>query len=114
MPNPTISTIFAAEFKKDQAMNVRENKIETLLLIIGDETKTRRAIMAEIGLKGRRHFRVNYLDPAMEKGYVRMLYFETPNKPEQAYYLTKEGMTRLQEFKRDQAKRGQYTQKGPS
>ena len=40
----------------------------------------------------------------MEKGYVRMLYMETPNKPEQAYFVTKEGLGHLEEFKKDQAK----------
>ena len=37
----------------------------------------------------------------MEKGYVRMLYMETPNKPKQAYFVTKEGLAHLEEFKRD-------------
>lgn len=85
-------------------MNIRDNKIEALLETIGEETKPRREIMAEMGLNGRRHFRIHYLNPAMEKGYVRMLYKETPNKPEQAYFVTKEGRDRLEEFKRGQAK----------
>ena len=84
-------------------MNTRDNKTEALLLTIGDGTKPLREIMAEMELNGRRHFRVNYLNPAMEKGYVRMLYMETPNKPEQAYFVTKEGLAHLEEFKRDQA-----------
>ena len=82
-------------------MNTRDNKTEALLLTIGDGTKPLREIMAEMELNGRRHFRVNYLNPAMEKGYVRMLYMETPNKPEQAYFVTKEGLEHLEEFKRD-------------
>ena len=32
-----------------------------------------------------------------------MLYMETPNKPEQAYFVTKEGRARVEEFKRGQA-----------
>lgn len=82
-------------------MNTRDNKIEALLLTIGDGTKPRREIMAEMELNGRRHFRIHYLNPAMEKGYVRMLYIETPNKPKQAYFVTKEGLAHLEEFKRD-------------
>ena len=73
-------------------------------MTIGDGTKPRREIMAEMGLNGRRHFRTHYLNPAMEKEYVCMLYKETPNKPEQAYFVTKEGRARLEEFKRDQAR----------
>ena len=30
-----------------------------------------------------------------------MLYMETPNKPKQAYFVTKEGLAHLEEFKRD-------------
>ena len=79
-------------------MNVRDNKIEALLECIGDETKTRRQIQADMNLRNRRNFRLHYLNPAMDKGYVRFLYVESPNKPEQAYFVTKEGMVHLKEF----------------
>ena len=79
-------------------MNVRDNKIESLLACIGDETKTRRQIQADMNLRNRRNFRLHYLNPAMDKGYVRFLYVESPNKPEQAYFVTKEGMVHLKEF----------------
>ena len=57
-------------------MNVRDNKIETLLECIGDETKTRRQIQADMNLRNRRNFRLHYLNPAMDKGWVRFLYVE--------------------------------------
>ena len=79
-------------------MNVRDNKIEALLECIGDETKTRRQIQADMNLRNRRNFRLHYLNPAMEMGYVRFLYVETPNKPEQAYFVTEKGMKHLKEF----------------
>ena len=79
-------------------MNLRNNKIEALLECIGDETKTRRQIQADMNLRNRRNFRLHYLNPAMDKGYVRFLYVESPNKPEQAYFVTKEGMVHLKEF----------------
>lgn len=79
-------------------MNVRDNKIESLLACIGDETKTRKQIQAEMNLRNRRNFRMHYLNPAMDKGFVRFLYVDNPNKPAQAYYVTKEGMAHLHEF----------------
>ena len=79
-------------------MNVRDNKIEALLECIGEETKTRRQIQADMNLRNRRNFRLHYLNPAMDKGYVRFRYVESPNKPEQAYFVTKEGMVHLKEF----------------
>ena len=107
-------SIFAPDFKMIQAkasklrkegnMNVRHNKIEALLECIGDETKTRRQIQADMNLRNRRNFRLHYLNPAMDKGYVRFLYVESPNKPEQAYFVTKEGMVHLREFKEQQGR----------
>lgn len=79
-------------------MNVRHNKIEALLQCIGDETKTRRQIQGDMHLNNRRNFRLHYLNPAMEMGYVRFLYVETPNKPEQAYFVTEKGMKHLKKF----------------
>ena len=79
-------------------MNVRHNKIEALLQSIGDETKTRRQIQGDMHLNNRRNFRLHYLNPAMEMGYVRFLYVETPNKPEQAYFVTEKGMKHLKEI----------------
>ena len=87
-------------------MNVRHNKIEALLKCIGDETKTRRQIQGDMHLNNRRNFRLHYLNPAMEMGYVRFLYVETPNKPEQAYFVTKEGMERLKEFEAQNMQEG--------
>ena len=85
-------------------MNVRDNKIEALLECIGDETKTRRQIQADMNLRNRRNFRLHYLNPAMSKDWVRFLYVESPNKPEQAYFVTKEGMEHLRKFKEQQRK----------
>lgn len=85
-------------------MNLRNNKIEALLECIGDETKTRRQIQEDMNLRNRRNFRLHYLNPAMAKDWVRFLYVESPNKPEQAYFVTKGGMEHLREFKEQQNK----------
>ena len=33
-----------------------------------------------------------YITPAMEQGYIRMLYPDHPNSPDQAYLLTAKGL----------------------
>lgn len=83
-------------------MNIVRNKIELLVQAIGDkEIKPRREIMAEMHLRGIRHFRMHYITPAIEAGYVRMQYAEKPNYPEQAYCLTEKGIALYKELKRD-------------
>ena len=68
-----------------------EIRVRKLIEIIGEETKPRCEIMAELNLGGRRNFRVRYLNPAMERGFVRMLRSDSPNSPEQAYFVTQKG-----------------------
>ena len=96
----------ASKLRKEGDMNVRHNKIEALLQCIGDETKTRRQIQGDMHLNNRRNFRLHYLNPAMEMGYVRFLYVETPNKPEQAYFVTEKGMKHLKEFEAQNQQEG--------
>ena len=48
--------------------------------------------MAAIGLKGRDNFLNLYLNPAIENGFVRLLYPDSPRHPRQKYLLTVKGM----------------------
>ena len=56
----------------------------------------RRQIIAYLGLKqrSRRNFMDNYLRPAIARGYVVLAYPDSPNKPEQAYRLSANGLAR--------------------
>ena len=74
-------------------------RIERLLVVLGEETKPRKEIMAEMELNGRRSWRVNHLNPAVEQGYVRMSFPESPNSPDQAYRLTEKGLEWYREYK---------------
>ena len=86
-------------------MNVVENKIDIIILAMGGADMLRRKdLMGMMSFGGRRHFRIFYLTPAIKKGLVRMAYPEHPNRPDQAYFLTKEGLERLEELKRDQVR----------
>jgi ATP-dependent DNA helicase RecG len=69
-------------------------RIRRLITVIGKRTMTRQGIMAELDLSqaGLRNFRNNYLRPAMEMGFVRMVKPASPTSPEQAYALTQKGL----------------------
>ena len=49
-------------------------------------------MMDRIGLKGRDNFLNTYLNPAIQEGYVCLLYPDTPRHPRQKYLLTVKGL----------------------
>ena len=59
------------------------------------DTKTREEIMEIMQLNHRENFRLTYLIPAIEAGYITMLYPENPKRKGQAYYLTEKGLELL-------------------
>ncbi len=68
-----------------------ENTIR-LTQAIGLEKLSIKEIMERIGLKHRPTFMENYLNPAIESGFVRLLYPDSPRHPRQKYLLTVKGM----------------------
>jgi hypothetical protein len=52
----------------------------------------RSEIQSALGLKHREHFADNYLNPALNSGYIEMLYPNSPNHPQQQYRLTAKGI----------------------
>ena len=64
-----------------------------LISVIAHEQLTLKQLMERVGLKHRPTFMENYLNPAIQNGFVRVLYPETPNHPRQKYLLTVKGMT---------------------
>ena len=79
-----------------------EERIEKLVLAIGEQTMPRRQIIAYLGLKqkSRRNFTDNYLQPAISKGYIVMTIPSSPNSPEQAYRLSADGLDLLEKLKK--------------
>lgn len=55
-------------------------------------------IMSKIELKHRPTFMENYLNPAIENGFVRLLYPDSPRHPRQKYLLTVKGMMLLNQL----------------
>lgn len=59
---------------------------------MGLEKLSIKEIMGKIELKQRPTFIENYLNPAIENGFVRLLYPDSPRHPRQKYLLTAKGM----------------------
>ncbi|MDD5821858.1 MAG: hypothetical protein PUD23_07395, partial [Prevotella sp.] len=60
---------------------------------IGDSQLSVKEMMSAAELKNRENFMDNYLNPAIENGYVRLLYPNSPRHPRQKYLLTVKGLT---------------------
>ncbi len=66
--------------------------IKRIVSVIGNERKSVREILASLRLKHRPTFLENYLNPAIQQGYVAMLYPDKPNSQNQKYRLTAKGL----------------------
>ncbi len=53
---------------------------------------SRLEIQNAIGLKDAKHFRENYLEPAIAAGLIQIKYPDSPNYPKQKYLLTEKGL----------------------
>lgn len=68
------------------------HNIQQLVLAIGEQQMSVKAMMEALSLKGRDNFLKVYLNPAMEGQYVRLLYPSSPRHPRQKYLLTVKGL----------------------
>lgn len=69
--------------------------IERLVEAIGQDQLSTKAIMGKMQLKGRDNFLNLYLNPAIETGWVTLLYPEKPRHSRQKYFLTVKGLALL-------------------
>jgi ATP-dependent DNA helicase RecG len=67
-----------------------ESQVAKLIRVVAGEM-SRLQIQAALGLKGRRHFREDYLIPALSAGLVEMTVPTAPNSRLQKYRLTQKG-----------------------
>lgn len=65
--------------------------IARLVAVMGEEQWKVADLLKAIGLKNRHSFLDVYLTPAMQAGFVRMLYPDSPRHPRQRYLLTVKG-----------------------
>lgn len=73
-------------------------EIERLVAVIGKEQMSVKMMMEKLQLKGRDNFLRLYLFPALEEGFVTLLYPDKPRHPRQKYLLTVKGLALLSEL----------------
>jgi ATP-dependent DNA helicase RecG len=73
-------------------------EIRRVILVLDGEVK-RAEIQTRLQLKHTEYFRVNYLLPSIDEGYVEITLPDVPNSPNQKYRLTKRGKLIKQKIK---------------
>ena len=63
----------------------------SLVRVIGDRQVSLRELLTEMKLKDRENFLANYLNPAIDQGFVCLPYPDSPRHPRQKYLLTVKG-----------------------
>ena len=71
----------------------RQQLYQALIEVIGNGQLSVRMMMEGVGLKGRNNFLNSYLNPAIQEGYVCLLYPQSPRHPRQKYLLTVKGLS---------------------
>ena len=71
-------------------------KIIKLLKILNNQMLSLKEMMQYLSLSGRNNFLKEYLHPAIEQGFVAMKFPQSPNHPNQRYYLTQKGLEKIQ------------------
>ena len=73
--------------------------IKRLIEAIGENQLSVKEMLVAVGLKDRPNFLEYSLSPAMNEGYIRMLYPDSPHHPRQKYLLTVKGLAAYKEIK---------------
>ncbi len=77
-------------------------QVRTLLLALSNKQLSLKVLMEEVGLKHRPTFLENYINPAFEVGFLKVLYPDKPDHPRQKYLLTAKGLALYNEIKKMQ------------
>lgn len=70
---------------EESAKAAANSYIQKLLHVLGDEELSAAEIMRRLGLSHRPTFRKNYLNPALEQGFINMTIPDKPNSRNQKY-----------------------------
>lgn len=71
------------------------------LLAVCDGELVREDLQAKVGLSDRKHFRTDYLRPALDAGLIEMTIPERPTSSKQKYRITTKGKAILKELKEE-------------
>ena len=77
--------------KHCDALHTDNPNIERLVIAVADQQVSVIQMMERLSLKHRPTFLENYLNPAMDDGFIRQLYPQSPRHPRQKYLLTVKG-----------------------
>ena len=67
--------------------------------MVGEKELSVKEVMDGVGLRDHDNFLNLYLIPAINGGYIRMLYPDSPRHPRQKYLLTVKGLALYNELK---------------
>ncbi|MEA3353068.1 MAG: Fic family protein [Campylobacterota bacterium] len=80
-----LETILLALEQNDQVSDQVSDQVKKLLDILNDEWLSVNEMMEKLELKHKATFRKNYLNPALELGYIQMKEPNSPRSPKQKY-----------------------------
>lgn len=75
-------------------------QVRELIKFIGNNSMSVKEMMTLMELKDRANFLNNYLKPAIQDGFLKLLYPDKPNHPRQKYLLTVKGWAAFNEMKK--------------
>jgi hypothetical protein len=78
------------------------NELIKRLILISDQASSRQELMNILQLKHNSNFRDNYLNPAMDEGFIEMTIPDKPNSPNQKYRLTEKGQLAKTKLEQDE------------
>ena len=99
VPNKYRTSTEQVAIKHNDLIHTENADIVKLLMAIGTQEMSVKQMMEAVALKHRPTFLENYLSPAINGGYIRMLYPDSPRHPRQKYLLTVKGMALYNELK---------------
>jgi cell filamentation protein, protein adenylyltransferase len=88
----------------DQVGDHVTDQVKRLLEVVGDKELNSSHLMQALGLSHRPTFRENYLNPALEGGWLERTQPDSPRSPTQRYRLTEKGKRWLQSKPEQQGK----------
>lgn len=75
------------------------SQVKKLIISLGTSSMTKKQVMLQVKLSSSSNVVDRYIKPAIEQGYVAMLYPKNPRHPKQKYLLTEKGLAVLTSLK---------------
>ena len=92
MADPTSTRQVPDKFRTDNP------NVTNLVLAFGQKELSVKELLQVFGLKDRENFLQQFLNPAIDEGFVKLLYPDKPRHPRQKYLLTVKGLALYQEM----------------